>query len=73
MKKDTERILLNPVDLKMIKHSFNEEVKMSQRESGAFHHRENLNSSQGLITKEVAAGSGKVSDAALTQYAFKNT
>ena len=61
VKKDTERILLNSIDLKMIKHSFNEEVKinntledeqqqrdnMSHRDS-AFH-RDNLNSSQGLI------------------------
>ena len=36
VKKDTERILLNSVDLRMIKHSFNEEVRatLEANESG---------------------------------------
>ena len=82
-KKDTERILLNSVDLSMIKSSFNDEVKvkldhhcekagnLSTIGSAAFQ-RDTVNSSQGIMSGEVRAGSGKISDAGLTQYAFRN-
>ena len=80
-KKDTERILLNSVDLKMIKSSFNDEVRATLdpggkpgnfSSKGSAFQRDNMNSSHGIISGEVRAGSGKISDAGLTQYGFKN-